>query len=45
MRIAARIRSAWRSLFRQADVERETELIVQFALDELTHEPAGIAPQ
>jgi predicted permease len=36
MRIAARIRSAWRSLFRQADVERELDDELRFAVDELT---------
>jgi predicted permease len=36
MRIAARIRSVWRSLFRWADVERDLDDELRFAFDELT---------
>jgi predicted permease len=36
MRIIVRLRSAWRSLFRQRDVERELDDELRFALDELT---------
>jgi predicted permease len=46
MRLLARIRTTWRALFRTAQVTRELDDEVRFALDELTrrHVARGLAP-